>query len=95
MDKVLMNLGLAKRAGSVITGTEKVVEGLRNNKLSLVLLASDTAYNTNKRITDKALTYNVEVIIKYTSAELSKALGGLNCHVIGIIDRGFAKLLKE
>lgn len=95
MDKTLQNLGLAKRSGKTITGTEKVVEGLRNNKIMLVFLASDTAYNTTKKITDKCLSYNCELITKYDSLELTKALGGTNCHVVGIIDRGFAKLLKE
>ena len=95
MDKRLNNLGLAKRAGKVLTGTDTVVEGLRNNEVALVFLATDTAINTSKRVLDKSKTYNVEVIQAFTSAELSAALGKINCHVVGIIDRGFAKLLKE
>lgn len=95
MDKTLANLGLARRSGNIVTGTDIVVEGLRNNKIQLIFLASDSAINTSKKITDKAKTYNVDVIQKYTSVELSHALGKLNCHVVGIIDRGFAKLLKE
>lgn len=95
MDKTLNNLGLCKKAGKLITGTDTVVEGLRNNKVELVFLASDTALNTSKKILDKCKTYEVEVIATYSSALLSQALGKTNCHVVGIIDRGFAKLLKE
>ncbi len=95
MDKTLNNIGLCNRAGKTLTGTDIVVEGLRNNKVLLVFLATDTAKNTSKKILDKATFYGVEVIQKYTSALLSQALGKTNCHVVGIIDRGFAKLLKE
>ena len=95
MDKTLNNLGLAKRSGKTISGTDKVCEGLRNNNILLVFLAHDTAVNTYKKVTDKCSYYNTEIITKYSSEELSKALGVLNCHVVGIVDRGFAKLLKE
>lgn len=95
MDKTLANLGLARRSGNLVVGTDVVVEGLRNNKVQLIFLASDSAKNTVKKITDKAKTYNVSVISTYTCESLSLAIGKTNCHVIGIIDRGFAKLLKE
>lgn len=95
MDKILLNLGLAKRAGHVISGTDMVTEGLRNNSIYLVFLARDTAINTTKKITDKAKTYNVDVNKNYSCNDLSQAIGKKNVHVIGIMDRGFAKLLKE
>lgn len=95
MDKIQSNLGLAKRAGKVISGTEMVIEGLRNNTIYLVFLASDTQKNTTKKIIDKSTYYNVEVNQNYTCDFLSQAIGKKNVHVIGIMDRGFAKLLKE
>ncbi len=95
MDKIQSNLGLAKRAGKVISGTEMVIEGLRNNTIYLVFLASDTQKNTTKKIIDKTTYYNVEVNQNYTCDFLSQAIGKKNAHVIGIMDRGFAKLLKE
>lgn len=95
MDKIQSNLGLAKRAGKVISGTEMVIEGLRNNTIYYVFLASDTQKNTTKKIIDKSTYYNVEVNQNYTCDFLSQAIGKKNVHVIGIMDRGFAKLLKE
>ena len=53
MDRILSNLGLAKRSGKIVSGTEMVIEGLRNNTVYLVFLASDTEKNTTKRISDK------------------------------------------
>lgn len=95
MDKIHSNLGLAKRAGKVISGTEMVIEGLRNNTIYLVFLASDTQKNTTKKIIDKTTYYNVDLNQNYTCDFLSQAIGKKNVHVIGIMDRGFAKLLKE
>lgn len=95
MDRVLSNLGLAKRSGKVISGAEMVIEGLRNNTVYLVFLASDSEKNTTKKITDKTTFYSVSLNTTYTSDDLSQAIGGKNVHVIGIMDRGFAKLLKE
>lgn len=48
MDRILSNLGLAKRSGKIVSGTEMVIEGLRNNTVYLVFLASDTEKNTTK-----------------------------------------------
>lgn len=95
MDRILSNLGLAKRSGKIVSGTEMVIEGLRNNTVYLVFLASDTEKNTTKRISDKTTFYEVSLNKNYTSNGLSQAIGGKNVHVIGIMDRGFAKLLKE
>lgn len=95
MDKIQSNLGIAKRAGKVISGTEMVIEGLRNNTIYLVFLASDTKKNTTKKIIDKTTYYNVDLNQNYTCDFLSQAIGKKNVHVIGIMDRGFAKLLKE
>ena len=39
--KVLNLLGLAKRAGKVITGEELVVKAIQNGKASLVFVAHD------------------------------------------------------
>ena len=51
---------------------------------------SHSHYNDEKFDLDRE-----EIAAKYNSDELSQALGMLNCHVVGIVDRGFAKLLKE
>lgn len=91
----LNNLGLAKAAGKLISGEDKVIEKMRENKIFLVFLASDSGDSTTKKIKDKASFYNVKLITDYTSLELSKVIGETNRHVIGITDRGFAKMLEK
>ena len=51
MDKVLSLLGLAKRAGRLLSGESAVKEGVRFGKAHLVVIAGDTSCNTAKNIT--------------------------------------------
>ena len=72
MYKILLNLGLAKRAGQIVSGTDMVIEGLRNNSIYLVFLAKDTALNTTKKIT-KALPCFLTIFI-FSSKNLTIGL---------------------
>ena len=97
MDKKqqLSNLvGLAKRAGKVITGEELVIKAIQNGKAKLVFLASDAASNLTKKITDKSNYYEISISQLFTEVELSQAIGQ-NRKVIAIVDDGFAKKMES
>jgi ribosomal protein L7Ae-like RNA K-turn-binding protein len=87
-------LGLAYAARKVVIGTEEVVKAIQKKQLQLVLLATDASENTTKKIKDKTNTYQIELIHKYTSLEMSSAMGKQNIKVIGIKDKGFSMMLK-
>ena len=95
MQKILNLLGLATRARKIITGEDFCLDGIRNGHVKYLFLASDAGVNTTKRITDKANYYNVLVDNRFSSIELSKAIGKENRKVVGITDEGFAKKIKE
>ena len=44
-------LGLATRARKIISGEELVVKEIQKGNAKLVILASDAAYNSRKKIT--------------------------------------------
>ncbi|NHI67370.1 YlxQ-related RNA-binding protein [Lactococcus garvieae] len=92
--KVLNLLGLAKRAGKVITGEELVVKAIQNGKASLVFVAHDVSENLNKKITDKSSYYEVSVLQTFSVNELSVAIGA-NRKVLAIADDGFAKKMES
>jgi ribosomal protein L7Ae-like RNA K-turn-binding protein len=97
MDKKtqLLNLmGLAKRAGKVITGEELVVKTIQNEKARLVFVASDASSNLIKKINDKSSYYQVAVSQTFSQNELSIAIGS-NRKVIAIVDNGFAKKMES
>lgn len=95
MNKILNLLGLANRAGKIITGEDMALEAIRNKKAVFVFLAKDAGINTKKRIMDKATYYEIALETGFTSEELSKAIGKENRMVVCLTDSGFAKKIKE
>lgn len=94
MDRILSNLGLAKRSGKIVSGTEMVIEGLRNNTVYLVFLASDTEKNTTKRISDKTTFYEVSLNKNYTSNDLSQAIWWKKCTCYRNYGSRLCKIIK-
>ncbi len=95
MDKILNNLGLCQRASGLISGEENVLNEITNGKVFYLFLANDASDNTKKKIMDKAKYYNLEVNMDYSSIELSHSIGKNNRMVIGIVNKGFIKILKK
>lgn len=95
MDKILNNLGLCQRASGLISGEEMVLNAISSGQVCYIFLAKDASEASKKKIMDKALFYKVEINEVYTSIELSHAIGKTNRMVIGIINKGFLKILKK
>lgn len=86
-------VGLANRAGKIISGEELSVKEIRNGKAKLVLLSADASANTAKKITDKCRSYKVPIRIVENREVLGHAIGKDARVVISILDTGFAKKL--
>jgi ribosomal protein L7Ae-like RNA K-turn-binding protein len=92
--QVLNLLGLAQRAGRLISGEELVVDAIRKGQVKLVFLAQDAAPNLTKKITDKSKTYQVEVVTAFSTLELSIAVGKSR-KVLAVTDAGFTKKMRS
>jgi|LSQX01.1.fsa_nt_gb ribosomal protein L7Ae-like RNA K-turn-binding protein len=90
-DNFLSNLGLAKKANALLTG-ELLFKNLA--KVKLLILATDASQKTKERVYKKAHFYNLSVVEKYSSKELSSAMSLSNRMSIGITDSNFAKMLN-
>ncbi len=96
IDKVLSALGLAKKAGKIMSGTNLVSTFIRSdNKPALVLLAVDASKNTKKLIESASRHHKVVCIsTSYTMDQFSCAIGAsyyISC--IAVLDRGFADMI--
>ncbi len=69
-------IGLARRAGQVICGFEKVRDALRNERVRIVLAAADGAADGRGKL--KALAGELPILALFTVAELSASLGREN-----------------
>lgn len=87
-------LGLANRAGKLITGEEMTVKEIQRGNAKLILLSEDASRNTEKKITDKASFYNVPVCRVENREILGQAIGKESRVVVAVVDTGFAKKLK-
>lgn len=90
-------LGLCRRAGQMIIGTDLVTKSLPSKKVKLVIYTSDASQNTEKKVTDKCKFYGVECIkSECTSHIISSAIGksGSVC-VLGITEESFSNELKK
>ncbi len=96
-NKFLFMLGLCRKAGKLIIGTDLVTKSLPSKKTYLVIYTCDASGNTEKKITDKCNFYGVECIkAPFSSLEISGAIGksGAVCS-LGITDLNFASELKS
>jgi len=69
-------IGLARRAGQVVCGFEKVRDALRNGRVGLVLAAAEGADDGRRKL--DALAGELPILAQFTAAELSAALGREN-----------------
>ncbi|NLY80001.1 MAG: YlxQ family RNA-binding protein [Lysinibacillus sp.] len=94
-DQFFQLLGLATRARKVVTGEELVVKEIQRGNAKLVILSTDAAHNSRKRIQDKCTYYNVEYHVFGNRYELGHAIGKEARVVLAITDSGFAKKMSS
>jgi len=89
--KLLGLLGFAARARKLISGADLCRDSIRRGQLPLVLVASDAAPNTLKRIKDACSYYDTDMCqVPIPSAVLSKQIGKTGAiAVIGVTDANF------
>jgi Ribosomal protein HS6-type (S12/L30/L7a) len=94
--KVESYLGFSAKSRSLISGYFSCLNGMKQKKLKLLILAEDLSENTVKKLTKASLEYEVPLRIYGKSEELSKITGSHERGVFGILDVNFADaILKE
>lgn len=92
--RILQLLGLAKRAGELVTGESKVIQAIRQRQVHYVFMAGDGGSATLKKVTDKCRFYQVPCCTKVTRQELSQAIGQSRS-IIGVKQPGFSKQFQQ
>ena len=89
-DKMLNLLGLALRAGKLITGEEMTIKSIQKNEAVFVLCATDCSTNTKEKLENKCRYYEVPFLVHFTSEQISQAIVKSRS-ICALTDRGFAK----
>lgn len=87
-------LGLARRAGKLISGEQQVLQSIRSQRAKVVVASTDLGAATQKKISDKCTTYKVPLISFMNRIEISQSIGQARTVVV-IEDQGFAKALLK
>lgn len=90
-DKVLSMVGLASRAGAVVSGEFSVEKAVKAGSGKLVIIAEDASDNTKKMFEDMCRFYHVPIRIFGTKDELGRWSGKAYRASICILDEGFAR----
>lgn len=98
----LDRLGLEARAGTVVTGSDRIADAARSGKVFLLLHAADAGEDGNRKL-DQAYRVGKDaegsdlrgLVIAATRTILSSALGRENVVHIAVTDRGAAKRVGE
>lgn len=94
MNKIHGYLGLAARAGQVVSGEQAVVGGIRRKNVLLLLIAEDASENTHRKFSSLAQNHNVRCSVYGSKNHLGHAIGKSPRAVVGISDRNFANVIQ-
>ena len=83
-------IGIAKRAGRVMSGAYQVEQAVHKRQARLVIVAEDASENTRKLFTDKCLTYSVPCVFYSDKESLGRALGAKERSSAAVLDEGLA-----
>lgn len=93
-EKVLRLLGLAQRAGKIITGEEQVINAMQHHKVQIIFVAMDSSEHTKEQFEKKCFYYKIPCSFAFSSDELSQNLGK-NRKIVALCDEGFYETYKK
>ena len=96
LKQLLFSIGLARKAGKLISGTDFVCDGIRQKKIFLVVCAGNVSDNTKKKISDCCAYYHTMLYITEISKEmLGHAIGKSFAACVGITDNNLSELISR
>lgn len=94
-DRALSMLGLAKRAGKVVSGEFSTEKAVKSGSAKAVIVAEDSSDNTKKLFSNMCSYYKVPLIFYGDKETLGHAIGVLFRASVAVTDEGLAKTIIE
>jgi len=95
VDKILSLLGIARKAGAVVSGEFSTEKAVKEKRALLVLVAEDASDNTKKLFSDKCRFYGIPEKEYGTKETLGHALGEELRSSLAVCDRGLASAIEK
>lgn len=94
--KIESYLGLARRAGKIVSGYQTCIHTISKKDIKLLIVAADTSENTKQKFSFLCEKYNVPFREFGDTAGLSQMTGLRERGIHGIADKNFAEvIIKE
>lgn len=87
-------LGLLKRGGNIIIGTDAVVREIQRGGVYLIILAEDLSERLALDIIEKARHNHIRLIKCWTKQDIGSALGRGDVGVVAITDKKAAAKIQ-
>ena len=89
-NKVLSLIGLAMKAGRVVSGEFSTENAVKDGKACLVLISEEASDNTRKKFQNMCTYYKVPIYLYGTKNELGRAMGKEFRASLAVTDAGFS-----
>ena len=94
-NKVLSYIGLATKAGKLVSGEFMTEKAVKEGRATLVIVAQDASDNTKKMFTNMCSFYNVPIVFMQEKEILGHAMGKQFRASLAITDTGFADAIMK
>ncbi|MBP2640060.1 MAG: ribosomal protein L7Ae/L30e/S12e/Gadd45 [Firmicutes bacterium] len=94
-ERLLSLLGLAQKAGKIVSGEMAVEKAIRNRSAKLLLVAADASESTKKNYQDMAAYYSTPIFILLTKDQLGVSIGKISRAALAVTDTGFNKAILK
>ena len=94
-NRILSMVGLAVRAGKVVSGEYMTEKAVKTFGASLVIIADDASENTKKKFQNMCDFYETPLIFYSNKNEIGAAIGKEFRVSLAITDEGFGKAISK
>jgi ribosomal protein L7Ae-like RNA K-turn-binding protein len=93
--KIASLLGLAQKAGKVVSGELAVEKAVKSGQAKLLIMATDCSAATKKNYRDMTTYYKVEIHELYSKEELGRCIGRMYRATVAVTDAGFCTAINK
>lgn len=93
--KILGLVGLGIRGRRAVVGVQQVRDGARRGKVKLALVAGDASKNSMDKVVPLLTARGVAMLEGFSARELGAACGREAVSVVGVLDAGLARGMRE
>ena len=95
MNKILSMIGMAMKAGKIVSGEFATEKAVKTGKAFLVIVSAAASDNTKKMFRNMCTFYKVPMYVYGTKEDLGHCMGKEFRASLAVTDEGFAKSIEK